>query len=478
MPAYSRHRLILQWVVLAALTMPDPTSRPLAQESASFLKGVDISILRQVELNGGAYTEGGVARDPVDIFSDHGINFARLRLWHTPADGHSNLAETRLMASRITSAGLGLLLDIHYSDTWADPAHQSKPAAWEDLSFPVLKDSVYQYTRDVLTALRDQNTLPGIVQIGNEIVCGMLWDDGHVCGADNIPAQWAQLGEILNEGIRGVRDALGPNDTVKIMIHIDRGGDNPGSQWFFDNLLGQGVDFDLIGLSFYPWWHGTLTDLQSNLTDLAQRYEKEIVIVETAYPWTLSWFDSTQNIVGELGQLHSGYPASVDGQRSFLLDLIEIVRGVPNERGVGLFYWAPEWISVPTLGSPVENLTLFDFHGEVLSSIDAFDSVVTYVGPTNNLPSLFTFSQNFPNPFNPVTTIEYSLQEEAFVVLEIHDLIGRRVRTLLRGRQNAGIYHVIWDGTGEDGESMSSGVYISLLNVNSDRVGRKMVLLR
>jgi len=476
MPAHSCHRLILQSVVLAALTLSGPSSRLPAQES--FLKGADISILNQVELNGGVFTEDGVVRDPFDIFSDHGVNFARLRLWHTPADGHNNLAETKLMASRITSAGLGFLLAIHYSDTWADPAHQSKPAAWENLSFPVLIDSVYEYTRDVLTALRDQNTLPDIVQIGNEIICGMLWDDGHVCDADNTPAQWAQLGEILNEGIRGVQDALGPNDTVKIMIHIDRGGDNAGSQWFFDNLLGQGVDFDLIGLSYYPWWHGTLTDLQSNLTDLAQRYEKEIVVVEASYPWTLAWFDNTHNIVGEPEQLHSGYPASVEGQRSFLIDLIEIVREVPNELGTGLFYWAPDWISAPTLGSPVENLTLFDFQGEVLSSMDAFDSVLTHVGPTNTPPSLFICSQNFPNPFNPVTTIAYSIQEEAFVVLEIHDLLGRRVRTLLRGRQNAGRYQVIWDGTGEGGESMSSGVYISMLNVNSDRVGRRMVLLR
>jgi len=185
-------------------------------------------------------------------------------------------------------------------------------AAWKNLTFQVLKDSVYQYTRRVITALKNQNTLPDMVQIGNEITCGMLWDDGRVCGQYDTPQQWTQLAELLNAGIRGVKESLTAGDTVQIMIHIDRGGDNPGSRWFFDHLLAQNVNFDIIGLSYYPWWHGTLSDLEFNTYDLAQRYGKEIVIVETAYPWTLDWYDNTHNIVGDSSQLLGGYPATVN----------------------------------------------------------------------------------------------------------------------------------------------------------------------
>ena len=279
------------------------------------------------------------------------------------------------MANRIKTLGLKILLDIHYSDTWADPGHQTKPAAWVNLSFQDLKDSVYQYTFNVITALKNQNTLPEIVQIGNEITCGMLWDDGCVCDQFNSPQQWAQLAELINEGIRGVNESLETGDTVKIMIHIDRGGDNNGSQWFFDHLIEQNVNFDIIGLSYYPWWQGTFSDLEFNINDLAQRYGKEIILVETAYPWTLDWYDNTHNIVGDSSQLLPGYPATVEGQTNFLSDLITLVRNIPDNKGTGLFYWAPEWISVPSLGSPWENVTLFSFTGELLNSISVFDSI-------------------------------------------------------------------------------------------------------
>jgi arabinogalactan endo-1,4-beta-galactosidase len=213
-----------------------------------------------------------------------------------------------------------------------------------------------------------------MVQIGNEITCGMLWNDGRVCERFDTPTQWDRLAELVESAIRGVNDGIGPKDSIKIIIHIDRGADSTGSRWFFDNLRAQGVDFDVIGLSYYPWWHGTLDEVSSNLNALVQRYDKDVMIVETAYPWTLAWFDDTHNIVGLSEHLLPGYPASVDGQRRFLIDLMGIVRTAPNGRGMGVFYWSPEYISAPTLGSPVENVTLFDFAGNLLNSIAAFDS--------------------------------------------------------------------------------------------------------
>jgi arabinogalactan endo-1,4-beta-galactosidase len=382
------------------------------------------------------------------------------------------------MAERIKDLYLKFLLDFHYSDTWADPGHQIKPVSWQNLNFQILKDSVYQYTRNVITALKNQNTIPDMVQIGNEITCGMLWDDGRVCGQYNTPQQWTQLAELINEGIRGVKESLDPGDTVSIMIHIDRGGDNAGSQWFFDNLLANNVNFDIIGLSYYPWWHGTLDEVELNINDLAQRYDKEIIIVETAYPWTLTWYDTTNNIVGDSSQLHQGYPASIDGQKSFIIDLIDIVRNVQNNRGIGIFYWAPEYISVPQLGSPWENLTLFDFTGELLSSIEAFDSTLSYLAPPNRLTDSFHLYQNYPNPFNSTTTINYEIQNHSYVVLKIYDLLGQMVGTLVNEYQSAGRYSVAWNGSEEDGQSLSSGLYIYSLQINDTRQWKKMLLLR
>ena len=266
---------------------------------ADFIRGVDISRLLLIEDNGGIYTKSGIQKDVLEIFTDHHINYVRLRIWHTPADGYCDLNKTLIMAQRIKNAGLKLMLDFHYSDTWADPGHQTKPAVWENISFQALKDSIHRYTSHVITALKSQNTLPDMVQIGNEIRCGMLWDEGRVCGQFDTPEQWTQFVELIKEALRGVNENVTPDDTVKTVIHIDCGGNNLASRWFFDNLFLYDVDFDIIGLSYYPWWQGTLSDLEYNTHDLAQRYDKDVIIVETAYPWTLDWYDNTHNIVGD-----------------------------------------------------------------------------------------------------------------------------------------------------------------------------------
>ncbi len=440
---------------------------------SEFIKGVDLSVLSEIENNGGIFKENGNPKDALQIFKDHGINFIRLRLWHTPSGGYNNLEKTLSMASRIKSFGFKFLLDFHYSDTWADPGHQTKPAAWDNLSFQILKDSVYQYTRNVITALKDQNTLPDIVQIGNEITCGMLWNDGCVCDQFNTPLQWAQLVELINQGISGVNESIGPSDTVKIMIHIDRGGDNNSSKWFYDHLITQNAEFDIIGLSYYPWWQGTLNDLEFNLDDLAQRYDKEIIIVETAYPWTLDWYDNTQNIVGEPGQLLSGYPATVEGQTNFLRDLINIVQNTTGNQGMGLFYWAPEWISVLSLGSPWENVTLFDFSGELLSSISVFDSVASGVPSSDHMDYSFKLYQNYPNPFNPKTTISFRIPERSFVSLKIFDLLGNTVSTLMNEEKPGGNFKVEFKG-----EDLPSGVYFYRMQSGKFTETKKLILLK
>lgn len=465
--------------VLAALALPAQERFPRPPGNhPDFIKGVDLSELLAVEEHGGVYKENGVPKDALAIFSDHGINYVRLRIWHTPAQGYDNLDKTLEMAVRIKAAGLKFLLDFHYSDSWADPAHQTRPAAWSGAPFEVLKDSVFQYTRQVISALKQQNTLPEMVQIGNEIICGLLWNDGRVCDPYNTPQQWGKLAELIGEGIRGINESLAPGDTVKTMIHIDRGGDNGGSRWFFDHLTAQNVDFDIIGLSFYPWWHGTLNDLESNLHDLAQRYGKEILLVETAYPWTLAWNDNTNNIVGNSNQLLPGYPATAAGQTSYLYDVLNIVWNIPSNRGLGVFYWAPEWIVASQWGSPWENVTLFDFSGNLLNSISAFDSTLSGLADSHPMPGAFYLYPNYPNPFNPETHIRYELQQSSSVVLKIYNILGQEVRTLVNTFQIAGAYTLVWDGKDDQDRQLSSGAYICTLRSGGERQWRKMLLLK
>ena len=342
------------------------TSANAQTDTTAFLKGADVSFIPRISDLGGVYKVDNIPQDPLKIFKDYGFNFIRLKLWHTPAQNYDNLEKILYMARRIKGRGLKFLLNFHYSDTWADPGRQRKPAAWVGVPFTALRDSVYNYTKNVMQALCSQQTLPEMVQLGNEITPGMLWNDGRVGGSFDTPQQWSNLGELLRAGIRGVRESCAAGDSVRIMIHLDRGGDNAACRWYFDNLISQNVAFDVIGLSYYPWWHGTLAAVRANLEDLALRYDKDLVIAETAYPWTLQSGDNTGNIVGNSNQLHAGYPATVEGQAAFLRELLKIVRNVRNQKGKGIFYWAPEYISVQSLGSPWENNALFNFSGNVI----------------------------------------------------------------------------------------------------------------
>jgi len=468
---FTNSRITLFFILIITLTTQ--LSAQVYLKETNFIKGVDLSALFQIEDQGGIFKENGIPTDALDIFKNHSINFVRLRLWHTPDSGFNNLEKTLLMASRIKAAGLKFLLDIHYSDTWADPSQQTKPSTWHSLPFQHLKDSVYQYTYNVISALKYQNTLPDIVQLGNEIICGMLWNDGRVCDQYNTTQQWAQLAELINSGINGINESLDSSDTVKVMIHIDRGGDNSGSRWFFDHLISQNVEFDIIGLSYYPWWHGLLSDLEFNTSDLAQRYGKEIIIVETAYPWTLDWYDNTHNIVGDSVQLHPGYPANIEGQTNFLRDLINIVLNISDNKGLGLFYWAPEWISVPNLGSPWENVTLFDFTGELLSSISVFDSIPSNVQSININSNSFILYQNYPNPFNSTTILNFEVPTESYISLKLFDVLGNEVATLFEELKPQGKYAVEFDAS-----DLVSGIYLYTLKADNHTSTKKMILLR
>jgi arabinogalactan endo-1,4-beta-galactosidase len=268
------------------------------------------------------------------------------------------------------------MLDLHYSDSWADPGQQTKPAAWATLDFATLVDSVYMYTNAVIHRFRNEDLLPISVQIGNEITAGFLWDDGRVGwegGEWDTPQQWVQFTELLSSAIAGLHDSLPAEDQPKVILHVDSGGDNDRCRWFFDHVTAYGVDFDIIGLSYYPCWHGTLTNLETNLFDLAERYGKELQVVETSYPWTLEEYDDLPNSVSQPEQLLPGYPATPEGQEDFLRGLFAVIQEVPNALGIGLLYWEPAYLAIDGYRSPNENQTLFDFDGDALPALGFMD---------------------------------------------------------------------------------------------------------
>lgn len=330
------------------------------------LRGADISSLPEDEFYGAAYkSSAGVPTDLVSLIKARGGNLVRIRLWNSPTlDSNGNadpvgqhfcdIAHTIALAKRAKAAGLKVLLDFHYSDYWADPGHQNKPAAWSSLSLADLEKAIYTFTKVSVQQMVEAGVSPDYVATGNEISNGFLWPTGQLGGGDN---SWAQFSALLKQAIQGVRDAA-PN--AKVMIHIDRGGDNAGAQNFYDNLAANGVSFDIIGLSYYPWWQGKLSALKDNLTKLEARYGKPILVTETGYPATLVKVPNSSGVFLDGTNLVPGMPPSPEGQTSFIRSAVDIVRKVPNGHGLGLIWWEPAWVSTKTYHTGWDFLDLFD----------------------------------------------------------------------------------------------------------------------
>lgn len=395
---------ILVTILVAALSFQCFSVTAHASSAAvstdDFIRGVDASALDMLEDLGAQYYSNGVQGDALQILKNNGANYVRLKLWVDPYDngnayggGNNDFDTTLLLAKRANNLGMEILIDFHLSDFWADPANQIKPKAWSNLSFTQLETTLYNYMKNTLNAFAAEGIIPDMVQVGNEISTGILHDDGKVGDGNN---DFSDLGDLLESAILGVRDSAATN--TKIVLHLDQGGENSLYTWWFGSLLDckPNLDFDVIGLSYYPMWHGTMEGLQYNLNYLSETYDKEVCIVETAYAWTTADGDGVGNVFISGDENIGGYPATVSGQFDFMNDLESIILNVPNEKGLGYFYWEPEWVPVSggtyatsagvaykndtvTPSNTWDNMTLFNFSGNALSSIKLLNQ------PTENL---------------------------------------------------------------------------------------------
>ncbi len=323
----------------------------IALQAQEFAIGADLSFLKQAEDSGFAFKENGKAIPGLQLFKDHGYNWIRLRLFHTPDRLPNDLPYTIALAKAAKALGYKFLLNYHYSDTWADPGKQYLPKAWEGKTQEELVDAIYNYTRETMIAFRDSNAMPDMVQVGNEISNGMLWPNGK------LPDNWDNFAALEQAGINGVFAACGNLPRPKIMVHIDKGGDWAFTKEWFDKFMSYGIDFDVIGQSYYPWWHGTLLDLKNTLYQTAVHYNKPIWMVEVAYCAQPT----------EYKEKPGPFPESPEGQRQFLEEVTRMVFHTPNNLGLGVFWWEPA-----TRGgrSPRD---YFDENGNVLPVIQTFD---------------------------------------------------------------------------------------------------------
>lgn len=293
----------------------------LHAETPQFAKGADISWLPQMEASGYTfYNEKGVKQNCFKILKNLRINAIRLRTFVNPnndkGSGHCSKDETVAMALRAKKYGMRVMIDFHYSDSWADPGKQVKPKAWEGLNFEQLKQTVYDYTFDVMSALKKAGVTPQWVQVGNETRTGMIYPEGHT-------DHWPQLAELINKGYDAVKTV---SPATKVILHVDQGNNKALFTWWFDNAVKYGARFDIIGMSYYPYWLDgnpdytlSIDDLGANLKDMAAKHNKEVMVVEVG-----------------------GEDTKVQNTCDMLKAVIQKVKEVPENKGLGVFYWEPE----------------------------------------------------------------------------------------------------------------------------------------
>lgn len=365
-----------------------------------FIKGMDISTLIEEEGLGARYYDNGKEDDALKILKRYGCNSVRLRIWNDPyaedgtpyGAGTNDLAMTMKLSRRAKDLGMSVLLDFQYSDFWADPGKQRVPKAWRGMDVEGLEKAVYDYTAEVMGALKKEDLCPDMVQVGNEVTNGLLWPTGRktVKGWCDNPDGYKNMSRYISAGIRAVREA---SKDTQVMIHLDNGGLNDMYIDWFDHYMEKGEDFDIIGFSYYPFWHGPLDGLSFNMKDMAKRYGKKVCVAEVSTGFSTEDYSRYEGKKpGEVkgmatkpdlvAKVH--YPMTPKGQADFMQDLMTRIAEVPNS--MGFYYWEPAWIPLPGCGWANEqaldyieekgpggnewaNQALFDYDGNALPAL-------------------------------------------------------------------------------------------------------------
>ncbi len=314
--------------------------QPPVYDMTGFAKGADVSWLTEMEKEGRKfYNTDGREYECMELLRELGMNSIRLRVWVNPADGWCNKSDLLIKALRADRLGFRLMIDFHYSDRWADPGQQNKPASWQGLSFNELKNAIVDHTKDVLSALKQNGITPEWVQVGNETGNGMLWEDGKAS------VHMANYAALNNAGYDAVKEVF---PEAKVIVHIQNGNDNNLFRWLFDGLKNNGGKWDVIGMSLYPQsstWQAMNVDCLNNMNDMISRYNCEVMICEVGMPWD-----------------------KAAACKAFLSDLLVKSKGMANNKCLGLFYWEPE-----SYGNWKEyTLGAFDNNGRPTIALDAF----------------------------------------------------------------------------------------------------------
>ena len=359
-----------------------------------FVKGMDLSTLLELERCDARYYDKGQERDILAIMKDYDVDTIRLRLWNDPKSesgewygaGNNDLSETIAIGKKVTEAGFGVLLNFHYSDFWADPGKQIKPKAWKDFGMEELEKAVYDFTKESLEKILDEGVNVTMIQVGNELSNGLLWPEGRVPNYDNIY-------RLVSAGLKACREI---DSKIPLMIHLDNGGNNALYREWFDNFTQRGGDFDYIGLSYYPFWHGSLDMLEYNMNDIAERYGKDLIVAEVSMGFTMESYQQYEKLSDEERKGYAtkpslvekiDYPMTIQGQKDFTEDFLNRVGKVTGNHGKGFFWWEPAWIPVPgsgwatpaslkymndpgPCGNEWANQALFDYDGNVLPALE------------------------------------------------------------------------------------------------------------
>ncbi|MCB0743372.1 MAG: glycosyl hydrolase 53 family protein [Ignavibacteriae bacterium] len=406
---------------------------------AQFANGADIGWLSEMEDDGYIFKDNsGIEKNCLDILKEKGINALRFRVWVNPKDGYCSKKDVAYMAQRANNMGFDVMLDFHYSDYWADPGKQNKPAAWVNHTVDELLTDIYDHTYEVLDTLKQEGVIPKWVQIGNEVNNGMLWEDGKAS------VSMSNFASMIKSGYNAVKDV---DSTIHVIVHLSNGHDNGLYRWMFDGLKNNGAKWDIIGMSVYPYWaelpwQEDNEKSLSTMKDIIARYNTKIMVCETGYL----------------------YNKPIEANQ-FLLDLIEKTKSV---NGLGVFYWEPE-----SYNKNGYQLGAWDpITKQPTVALDAFLGI----NPTSvkDEQELYNYKLDiYPNPFNPKTTITYSVPNLSSISINIYNMLGEEIAQLVNGEQSPGTHNLTWNAN-----NIPSGVYFCKIEASDYLNIKKVILLK